>query len=171
MALDAVVDRIVDVMIAREQEGKRFGVIVLAEGLAELLSADALERVGRDEHGHISISSLNLSRLFESLVPRAFERRTGRKRKVKGVQLGYEARCSPPHAFDVVLASQLGVGAYRALAEKGLDRVMISVVGQLQLQYVPFENLVDPATLKTVVRMIQPDSDFHRLARLLETYH
>jgi 6-phosphofructokinase 1 len=171
MDLDAVVGHIVEVMVAREQEGKGFGVVVLAEGLAELLPAEAIEKVGRDDHGHISISQLNLARMFEKLVPQRYERVTGRQRKVKGVQLGYEARCAQPHAFDVVLASQLGVGAYRALAEQGLDRVMISVVGQLQLQFVPFEKLVDPRTLKTVVRMIEPGSDFHRLARLLETYH
>ena len=36
-----------------------------------------------------------------------------------GLQLGYEARCAKPHAFDVMLGSQLGVGAYRALVESG----------------------------------------------------
>jgi len=35
---------------------------------------------------------------------------------------------------------------------------------------VAFERLVDPKTLVTVVRYIEPDSDFHRLARFLETY-
>ena len=39
-----------------------------------------------------------------------------------GVQLGYEARCALPHAFDVILGSQLGVGAYRALVENGARR-------------------------------------------------
>ena len=171
MNIEAVVEHIVEVMIAREDEGKDYGVIVLAEGLAELLPSERLQKVGRDDHGHISIGSLNLSRMFEKLVPDAYAERTGRERKVKGVQLGYEARCAAPHAFDVVLGSQLGVGAYRALAEKGLDRVMISVIGQLDLQYVDFAKLVDPNTLKTVVRLIEPGSDFHRLARLLETYH
>ena len=47
---------------------------------------------------------------------------------------------------------------------------MVSVSGQLNLNYVPFHQLVDPATLVTVVRYIEPDSDFHRLARFLETY-
>jgi 6-phosphofructokinase 1 len=47
---------------------------------------------------------------------------------------------------------------------------MVSVSGQLNLHYVPFEELVDPHTLKTVVRYIQPSSDFHQLARFLETY-
>lgn len=73
-------------------------------------------------------------------------------------------------AFDVMLGSQLGVGAYRALVERNLNGVMVSVEGQLELHYVPFEELVDPVTLVTVVRHVQPDSDFHRLARFLETY-
>ena len=34
----------------------------------------------------------------------------------------------------------------------------------------PFSQLVDPTTLVTVVRYIEPNSDFHRLARFLETY-
>ncbi len=86
------------------------------------------------------------------------------------MQTGYESRCARPQAFDVMLGSQLGVGAYRALVEKRLDGVMVSVSGQLELNYVPFNQLVDPATLVTVVRYIEPGSDFHRLARFLETY-
>ena len=69
-----------------------------------------------------------------------------------------------------MLGCQLGVGAYRALVEKGLNGVMVSVSGQLQLHYVPFEELVDPSTLVTVVRYIEPDSDFQKLTRFLETY-
>jgi 6-phosphofructokinase 1 len=171
MDFGSVVGHIVDVMLAREDEGKPFGVVVLAEGLAELLPQSQLQSVKRDDHGHISIGELDLARLFEKQVAKAYEQRTGRQRKVKGVQIGYSARCARPHAFDVILASQLGVGAYRALAEQGLDRVMVSVIGQLQLQYVPFDKLIDPGTLKTKVRMIEPDSDFHQLARFLETYH
>ena len=45
---------------------------------------------------------------------------------------------------------------------------MISVGGQFDLSFVPFEQLVDPATLVTRVRFIERTSDFHRLARLLE---
>ena len=81
------------------------------------------------------------------------------------------SRCARPHAFDVMLGSQLGVGAYRALAERELDRVMVSAEGQLQLSYVPFDKPIDPQTLKTRVRMIERGSDFHQLARFLETYH
>jgi 6-phosphofructokinase len=171
MNIDEVVGRIVKTMRVREeQEGKQYGVIVMAEGLAEYLPAKALEGIPRDDHGHISISHVQLGRMFAKLVSDEFKKQTGRSRKVVGLQLGYEARCAKPHAFDVMLGSQLGVGGYRALAERGLDGVMVSVSGQLDLNYVPFEELVDPNTLVTVVRFVERGSDFHSLARFLETY-
>ena len=68
-----------------------------------------------------------------------------------------------------MLGSQLGIGAYRALVEENLDGHMVSVLGQLDLSYVPFSELVNPQTLKTEVRLIKLGSDYHRLARFLET--
>ena len=170
MNMEEVIPRIVATMNAREQEGKLYGVIVIAEGLAELLPNTYLEGVDRDDHGHINISAINLHEIFSSLVAKEYERQTGRHRKVNGLQLGYEARCAKPHAFDTMLGSQLGVGAYRALVEKSLNGVMVSVSGQLKLEYVPFDELVDPETLVTVVRHIERDSDFQQLTRFLETY-
>lgn len=171
MNIDAVVKRIVSTMRVREEEEwKDFGVIVLAEGVAEFLSQDRLEGIPRDDHGHISVSHVDLGKLFARLVSREYNAQTGRKKKVRGLQLGYESRCARPQAFDVMLGSQLGVGAYRALVEERLDGVMVSVVGQLQLHYVDFNDLVDPDTLVTVVRYIKPGSDFHKLARFLESF-
>ena len=152
-------------MTAREKEGKEYGVIVIAEGLAEMLPEKYLAGIGRDEHGHISIAAVNLHDIFGDLIAKEYHRQTGKKRKVTPLQLGYESRCAQPHAFDVMLGCQLGVGAYRALVEKGLNGVMVSVSGQLQLHYVPFEDLVDPKTLVTVVRYIDAESDFQRLTR------
>jgi 6-phosphofructokinase 1 len=169
MAMERVIDRIVDMMLAREREGRQYGTIVLAEGMAEYLPTNYIQGVARDDHGHINIASLNLASMMSSLLARRYNERTGRTKKINALQLGYEARCAPPHAYDVMLGSQLGVGAYRALVEEKLNGVMVSVSGQLDLHYVPFEELVDPVTLVTKVRFIQPDSDFHRLARFLET--
>ena len=169
MVLDKVVERIVKTMVAREREGKEYGVIVLAEGLAEFLPSKYLEGVRRDDHGHISISDVNLCDIFTAHVSAHYEKRMGKRRRIKGLQLGYESRCAKPHAFDVMLGSQLGVGAFRALAERNLNGVMVSVSGQLELHYEPFEKLINPETLVTVVRFIKSGSDFHRLARFLET--
>lgn len=169
MKVDRIVNRIVRLMIARERDGKEFGVIVMAEGLAEYLPIEYLQNIPRDEHGHISISQVELGRMFSGLVAAEYKKQTGRSRKVTGLQLGYESRCAEPNAFDVMLGSQLGVGAYRALVEHRLNGVMVSVYGQLQLHFEPFDRLVDPQTLVTKVRYIEPESDIHKLARFLET--
>jgi 6-phosphofructokinase 1 len=177
MKLDMIVDKIVDLMRYREeQEGKEFGVVVLAEGLASFypLTLPASEEtpieVEYDPFGHISSSSVDLGKRIAKRVAKRFQERAGKKRKVNGVQLGYETRCARPHAYDVILGSQLGVGAYRALVEEGENGVMVSVEGQFDLKYVPFEELVDQATLTTHVRFIRKESDFYKLARFLETH-
>ncbi|MBL9016670.1 MAG: 6-phosphofructokinase [Myxococcales bacterium] len=169
LVLPALVDRIVDVILAREKRGKHYGTVVLAEGLAEMLPDDDIKDLPRDEHGHLSLGRMDLGKLVALLVARRYEERTKRKKKVTGLQLGYESRCAPPHAFDVMLGSQLGIGAYRALVEENLDGHLVSVEGQLDLAYVPFHELVNQQTLKTEVRFIRSGSDYHRLARFLET--
>ncbi|MCS6915480.1 MAG: 6-phosphofructokinase [Myxococcales bacterium] len=168
--LERLAERIVDLILVRETRyDKHYGTVVLAEGLAELLPEAALEGTSRDEHGHISLGKVDLGKLVARIVGERYEARTGRRKKVTGVQLGYESRCAAPHAFDVMLGSQLGIGAYRALVEEGLDGYMVSCGGQLDLHYVPFSELINPQTLRTEVRYIEPGSDFHRLARFLET--
>jgi 6-phosphofructokinase 1 len=171
MNLDAVVRRIISVMLTREkEEEKPYGVVCLAEGLVELLPDAMLKDIPRDDHNHPMVSKANLARIVAEEVEEVYKEATGKKRRVKPLQLGYESRCAPPHAFDVMLGSQLGVGAFRALVEKGLTGVMVSVVGQLDLRYEPFQDLVDPRTLVTVVRFIDVSSDFHQLARFLESH-
>ena len=170
MNVDKIVERIVKLMIAREKQNRAYGVLVIAEGMAEYLPYKYLEGIPRDDHGHISIANVNLSKMMAKIIADTYKNQTGKSRKVTGLQLGYEARCAIPHAFDVMLGSQIGVGAYRALVEKGLNGVMVSVGGQLELSFVPFEDLVDPKTLITKVRYIELGSDFHRLAKFVETY-
>ena len=165
--ISVLVDHIVDLIAARRARRQRFGVVVLAEGLAEKLPLDFLEATTRDEHGHISLGDVHLGHLVAKMVMKRLEELGMPKVKVNGVQLGYEARCASPHAYDVMLGACLGVGAYVALVEKGLDGFMVSSVGQMEHSFVPFHELVDPKTLVTEVRYIDTNSDFHKLAVLL----
>lgn len=68
-----------------------------------------------------------------------------------------------------MLGCQLGLGAFYALTEKALDGHMVSVAGQLELRYVAFAEIIDPATLRSPVRYVERTSDFHRLATELGT--
>jgi 6-phosphofructokinase 1 len=169
LSMERLADRIVELILAREKRGKKYGTVVLAEGIAEMLPEAYLRDVARDDHGHVSLGRIDIGKLVAKVVAERYEKRTGKSKKLTGVQLGYESRCSAPVAFDILLGSQLGLGAFRALVEKGLDGHMVSVAGQLDLRYVPFKDLIDPKTLRTDVRFIQRGSDFHRLAIELGT--
>ena len=102
-------------MTVREEEGKEFGVIVLAEGLGRIPPPRAPQGVARDEHGHISISQVNLRRCSPSSSPTEYHRQMNKSRRLVPVaaRLRSALRRSAL-AFDVMLGSQLGVGAYRA---------------------------------------------------------
>jgi len=167
--VDALARRVVDLIVTREASGKRYGTVVLAEGLAELLPDHVKKQAEPSEDEPLSFAKLDIGRIVAALVTKEYQRRTGKKKKITGVQLGYESRCSAPHAFDVLLGSQLGFGACRALVDLGLDGHMVSVRRQLELHFLPFSDLVNPETLRTEVRFIERGSDFHLLAHELST--
>ncbi len=164
---DAVAGEIADLMETRASEGKNYGVVCVAEGLVDRLP-EHLKPAERDRHGNVVFSTAQVGRLLAERAERIYRERTGGKLHVTYRQIGYEVRCASPSAFDVLLGTQLGYGAYRALVEEGQDGVMVSVEGQLNLKYVPFADLVDPETLVTRVRFVPRDGDFFRLVRHLE---
>ncbi len=166
--LERLSARIEDAVAAAEARGKHHGVVILAEGLADRLPAEVTAGAGRNEQGNLAQGTVDLARLVAARVMDDYERRKGVRKRFKSLQLGYESRSAPPHAFDVMLGSQLGIGAYRALVEEGLDGFMVSVTGQLDLHYLPLHTLVDPVTTRTEIRFIRRDSDLYRLARFLE---
>jgi len=172
-----VVSRCVDVLQAREDEGKKAFVAVIAEGLAEYLplseirmccSDDEYRSLKPDTFGHFPVSQLKYSSRLGRLIAEEYKKRTGKSKKMVGLQFGYEIRCNQPTAFDVILGSQIGVGGYRALAELDKNGVMISVGQTMDLSYPAFEELIDMNRLRAYERPIEVGSDIHQLARYLE---
>lgn len=163
----AYAEEVVDLMLARAEDNREYGVICIAEGLAERLPDDQRPRE-LDAHGNSMLGSVKIGEHLAKAMEKAYKARTGKQIKVRSKQIGYETRCAWPVAFDVLLGSQLGVGAHRAMVDEGLTGHMVSVRDQLELVFVPFSELIDPTTLKTRVRFIERDSDFYHLARALE---
>ena len=160
-------EELAELMEARELDGRSYGIVCVAEGLADRLPVSQRPMV-TDEHGNVLMGAAEVGKLLAEKMEIAYKRRTGQSMKVRCKQIGYETRCAEPIAFDIMLGSQLGVGAYRAVVEEELSGHMVTVHDQLALSYVPFDELVDPVTLKTRIRFIDPESDFYRLARALE---
>ena len=177
--ISKIVDRVVDIIQAREAEGRRSFVMIISEGMAEYLplseikmciSEDEYVHLKPDSFGHFPVSQLKYSSRLGRLISEEYKRRTGQSKKMVGLQFGYEVRCNTPTAYDVILGSQIGVGAYRALCEKSMNGVMISVGGTMDLSCPTFEELIDMDKLRAYARPLTVGSDIHQLARYLEAW-
>jgi ATP-dependent phosphofructokinase / diphosphate-dependent phosphofructokinase len=155
-------------IVKRLSVSRPYGVAVLAEGLGERLDPtdlESLEHVERDEHGHIRLAEVPLGRVVKEAVRTALAER-GIKMTIVEKDIGYELRCAPPNAFDLDYTRDLGAGAVRTLMS-GRSGVMITRQ-EGAIVPVPFDEIMDPATGRTKVRMVDTSSESHRSATALQ---
>ena len=163
--LDTIADILVGAILKRAAEGRRDGVAVLAEGLAECIPEAELERLGaveRDPHGHIRIAELDLGRGIKKQVEQRLAA-LGAKATLVSKDIGYELRCADPIPYDIEYTRDLGYCATKFLLEGG-SSAMISMQGG-QFVPVPFSELLDPATGRTRVRTVEIRSTRYAIAR------
>jgi 6-phosphofructokinase 1 len=163
--LKTLVDTLVGAIIKRLAEGRRFGVAVMAEGLALGLSPEdvaAVDTVDRDAHGHVQLDELNLG---EMLKDRVAERLVtfGIKVKLSTKKVGFELRCVDPIPVDMEYARDLGYCAAKYLLEGG-SAVMISIQGG-QFVPIPFSTLEERSTGRARVRLVDINSARYAIAR------
>ena len=90
-------------------------------------------------------------------------RQLGINLRVNDQEIGYELRCVDPCAFDIDYTRNLGFGAVDYL-ESGGSNAMITIQGD-QIVPMQFDELKDPETGKTRVRMVDTDSLSFKIAR------
>lgn len=162
--LQEVVDILVTAIILRLAEGKRHGVALIAEGVLETMSHDdlqTLDRVDRDEHGHVRLAEINFSDILKRAAVRDLTD-LGVKATLRDKELGYELRCAAPIAYDIDYTRSLGEAAVDFLLNGG-SNATISLQGN---QVVPIysDQIMDPVTGRTGVRLVNIDSFTYRSA-------
>ena len=165
ITLKDVCDVIEGSMIKRKANGKINGVVVLAEGLAERFSADDLsdlKNVERDEHGHIRLAEVSLGKVVKEELQRRFLE-MGEKITIVTKDIGYELRCAPPIPFDAEYTRDLGYGAITFLLNGGTDALI--TMHEAKLIPIPFDEMIDPMTGKTAVRMVDVNTESYAVAR------
>ncbi len=176
---DKLVSRVADTVEKRIKLGKKCGVICVAEGIGEYLplseikcciSDDEYRSLKPDTFGHYPVSQLKFSSRLGRLVAEEIAKRGYGKLKFVGLQFGYEVRCQPPTGYDVIVGSQLGTGAYVSLVENNMNGVMVSVGKEMQLEFRPFEDLINMAKLRAYQRPLRLGKGLHSLARYMEEW-
>lgn len=165
--LEKIADELVELVLKREQRNKNYGVITVAEGLADKLPEHLKKGMRTDRHGQPKLADAKIGERLAEILEEKYQARTGRKTSFKPQMVGYETRQNPANFYDALLTSQLGVGAFRLL-ESGRPGEMVTVVDNLEPEGIPFDRLVDPVTLKVVNRNIDIHGPFYALLRSLE---
>jgi 6-phosphofructokinase len=162
--LKEVVDILVTSMLLRLTEGKPYGVAVIAEGILENLRPEdlnRLENVERDEHGHVRLAEVNFLDILKKEVDKELKR-LGVKLKIVKQMLGYELRCAPPCAFDIEYTRGLGEAAVAYLLRGGNNAIITLQRGKFVP--IPYAEMINPATGRTTVRMVNTSSYRYRSA-------
>jgi 6-phosphofructokinase 1 len=160
-----IVDILVGAIIKRLSYGKPDGVAIIAEGLVEHLDPSDLEslvEVERDAHDNIRIAEINFGEILKSKVQERLKQ-FGLKSTVVAKNIGYELRCADPIPFDMEYTRDLGFSAAQFILDGG-SGAMVSIQNA---KFVPmyFKDIIDPKTLKTKVRMVDPASESFYIAR------
>ena len=163
--LATLVDTLATAIIKRASEGRFDGVAVLAEGLVEMLDPQdlgGLDHVERDEHGHIRLSEIEIGDVLKREVSRALGG-FGLTTTIVSKNVGYELRCADPIPFDMEYTRDLGYCAAQFLLDGG-NAAMVSIQ-QGRFTPIPFKQMLDPATGRAKVRMVDISSESYQIAR------
>jgi 6-phosphofructokinase 1 len=163
--VEKLADKMVDTILLREKRNKYYGVICVAESLADKLP-EHLKPTETDKHGNVIMSTAEVGRIIRDAVTEQYFQRTGKPKKIIYKQIGYETRNAPPLSFDVVLGSMLGFGAYKLYSQQQFG-CMVSVSNSFDIIAVPFSQLIDEKTLLTKLRDVPRGSDFFELKEAL----
>jgi 6-phosphofructokinase 1 len=162
--LRLVVDTIVGSILKRRASGHDHGVAIVAEGIAERLTADQLEHldsVSRDAYGHVRLADVPLGSVLRDAVRKRLDE-LGVEMTVVNKDIGYELRCAKPVPFDVEYTRTLGYGAVRYLLRGG-SGALIALSGG-RVTPVMLADLQDPQTGRVRVRMVDVDTEGYEVA-------
>jgi len=149
------------------------GVALIAEGLLERMPEKELTaiqgvQIQHDSYGHLRMAELDLAYILKTLVERRFAARR-QNLTIVHKTIGYELRCAPPVAFDCEYVKTLGYGAVEFLLNPNentakIDGALVCIVNG-ELQYLKFDDLLDPKTKKTSVRSVDISKPSYKVAR------
>ena len=173
ITLDQVSRVIEGAIIKRRLTDQSYGLAVVAEGVGEKLDPEELRSysglsVNYDPYGHVNLADIPLADLIKRRLEQRFAAR-GDNMHLTAVTLGYELRCRDPIPFDIDYTRTLGNGAVRFLLSEPADERLrdggfVCVDGD-NLKVLPFDELIDPDTGRTQVRLVDTESLNYRVAR------
>jgi ATP-dependent phosphofructokinase / diphosphate-dependent phosphofructokinase len=163
--LKTLVDTLAGAIIKRLADNRRDGVAVIAEGVVlgiDPRDLSEIKNLTRDAHGNPNLSEINLGEILKHAVEERIAA-VPRRPRVTDKEIGYELRCADPIPFDMEYTRDLGYCAAKFLISGGHGAMVSMQAGRFVP--IPFSQLIDPATGRARVRMVDVRSERYAIAR------
>ncbi len=163
--LQRLVDLVIGTMVKRLSEGRSDGVVVLAEGLIEILDPrdlGGLDHVERDEHGHLRLADVDIGDVLRREVTKGMKA-LGLATSIVSKNVGYELRCADPIPFDMEYTRDLGYCAAQFLLDGGTAAMVSIQHGRFTPIF--FKQMLDPVSGRAKVRMVDITAQSYQIAR------
>jgi 6-phosphofructokinase 1 len=160
-----VADTLAGSIIKRLSMGRDYGVVILAEGIADKFDHIELEKhehLEKDETGRVRLSEIQLGRILKNMVKKTLDP-MGIKITIVDKTIGYELRSSAPIPFDIEYTRDLGYGVVRYLLKGGSGAMIVFEEGRLRP--IPFVELMDYNTGKVKMRPVDLTSETYKVGR------
>ena len=123
---------------------------------------ESLVEVERDAHDNIRIAEINFGEILKAKVQERLKE-FNIKATVVAKNIGYELRCADPIPFDMEYTRDLGFSAAQFILDGGSGAMVSIQNGNFVPMY--FKDIIDPKTMKTKIRMVDPASESFYIAR------
>ena len=128
VSFDKITSLIISSIVKRKILGIPYGVAIVSEGVFHSMSTSEIESSGiqftYDEHGHPELGTVSKAHIYNMLLQIRLKQ-LDIDVKSRPVEMGYELRCIPPIAYDLLYCSLLGIGV-KKLFDEGLSGCMVT---------------------------------------------
>lgn len=164
VTFDRIIKLIISAIVKRKILGIGYGVAIVSEGVFHFMSNDEINNSGidftYDEHGHPELGNVSKAHIFNVLLQNRLKK-LGLKVKSRPVELGYELRCVPPVAFDLMYCVLLGYGV-KKLFDEGQTGCMVTASNTGKIAPLYLEDVSD-AFGKVIPRLVDIDGEKPKL--------
>ena len=143
------IEKVIEKILERQDSGKKFSIVVAAEGATQVGGEMVVKRVVPDSFDPVRLGGIG------NVLVNQIEDGTGIESRV--TVLGHLQRGGSPTAFDRVLSTRYGAGA--------VNLIMAGHFGKMVCLRTPNIESVDLAEAVGELRMVPKDSDLVRTAR------
>ena len=173
ITVDQVCRVLAGAILKRRAMGRKDGLAVIAEGIASKLEPGELNKFAGLEP--VDDAQVN-THLSDVPLGSILQRETGKLMRSWGdgvsvvqVTLGYALRSAPPIPYDIDYTRTLGYGAVRFLSSEP-SQEQLRYGGLICLEngdskVLPFQELVDPATGRAKVKLVDTQSEHYAVSR------